>query len=117
MSVTPIDDDPHDEIARLEAQIDELAERIERCRKIILAAQIAIALGAIGLLALLLGLLRFDPVVMMAAVIAFIGGIVVFGTNSSTAKQMAASVAQAERQRAALIDQLDLRAIPAEADR
>ena len=37
--------DPHDEIVRLEAQIEELAARIESCRKFILAARIAMAGG------------------------------------------------------------------------
>jgi hypoxanthine-guanine phosphoribosyltransferase len=104
-----VEDDPHDQIARLEEQIEELAERIERCRKIGLASRIAIALGAIVFAAPLLGALRFDPLVMMAAVSAFIGGIVVFGTNTSTAKQMAADMVRVEALRAALIDRLELR--------
>ena len=29
--------DPHDEIVRLEAQIDELGDKLESCRKFILA--------------------------------------------------------------------------------
>ena len=49
--------------------------------------------------------------VMMAAVTAFIGGIVVLGTNTSTAKQMAADMARAETQRSGLIDRLDLRVV------
>ncbi len=108
-----MEDDPHDQIAQLEAQIEELAERIERCRKIILASRIAIAVGAIVLMALLLGIVRFDPTMMMSAVIAFIGGIVLLGTNTSTAKQMAADMARAEALRAGLIDRLQLRPIDA----
>jgi hypothetical protein len=108
-----MEDDPHDQIAQLEAQIEELAERIERCRKIILASRIAIAVGAIVLMALLLGIVRFDPAVMMSGVIAFIGGIVLLGTNTSTAEQMAADMARAEALRAGLIDRLELRPIDA----
>jgi enoyl-CoA hydratase/carnithine racemase len=111
-----VDDDPHEGISRLEARIDELAERIERCRKIIIAAKIAIALGAVTLLALVIGAVRFDPIVMMAAVTAFIGGIVVLGTNTSTAKQMAADIARAEALRSGLIDRLDLRPVADEVD-
>jgi hypothetical protein len=110
------DMDPHEQIAQLEASIDDLAERIRRCHKIIVAARIAIALGAVTLLLLLIGAMRFDPVVMMVAVIAFIGGIVVLGTNMSTAKQMAADLARAETLRAGLIDQLDLRPVADEVD-
>jgi len=105
------DTDPRDQIAQLEARIDELAERIERCRKIILAAKIAIALGAIVLVFLLIGAISFDPVVMMVAVIAFIGGIVVLGTNMATAKQMTADMARAETLRIELIDRLELRVV------
>ena len=60
-----------------------------------LASKVAIVLGAIVLASLLLGVLWFDPVVMMAAVIALIGGIVMFGSNASTAQQMAANMARA----------------------
>jgi hypothetical protein len=105
------DDDPHERIAQLEARIDDLAERIERCHKIIVAAKIVIALGAVTLLLLLIGAVRFDPVVMMVGVIALIGGIVVLGTNASTAKQMAADMARAEAQRSGLIDQLEFRVV------
>jgi cob(I)alamin adenosyltransferase len=37
------DIDPHDEIERLEAQIENLAARIENCRKFILAGRMAVA--------------------------------------------------------------------------
>ena len=53
------DGDPHDEIERLEAQIEELAARIENCRKFILAGRIAAAVGGV----LLVGAAaRRDPV-------------------------------------------------------
>ena len=37
--------DPHEEIVHLEEQIDELAAKIESCRKFILASRIAVAGG------------------------------------------------------------------------
>ena len=37
--------DPHEEIVRLEEQIEELAAKIESCRKFILASRIAVAGG------------------------------------------------------------------------
>jgi hypothetical protein len=110
-ALSAADDDPHDRISQLEAKIDTLADGIDRCRKIVIASQIAIALGAVVLVLLLVGALGFDPVVMMAAVIAFIGGIVVLGTNTSTAKQMAADMARAETLRSELIDRLELRRV------
>ncbi len=103
------DGDVRDEIARLEAQIDALAETIEGCRKLILMAKVAIAGGAIAMLAMLLGAIRDDPLVLAGATAALMGGIVVFGSNTSTAKQALARMKDAEARRSALIDRLELR--------
>jgi hypothetical protein len=83
------DGDPHDEIVRLEEHIEELAAKIENCRKFILASRIAIAGSGVVLAALLFGAIRFDPGAMAAAVAAFLGGIVVWVSNGSTAKEAA----------------------------
>jgi hypothetical protein len=105
------DGDPHDEIVRLEAHIEDLAARIDSCRKFILAARIAIAGGGILLAAMLFGFIRFDPAVMTAAVAALLGGIVVWGSNGSTAKEATNELAAAEADRAALIGMIDLRVV------
>jgi hypothetical protein len=105
------DGDPHDEIVRLEAQIEELAAKIESCRKFILASRIAMASGGIVIAAILLGAIRFDPAAITAAVAAFLGGIVVWGSNGSTAKEAAKELSAAEADRAALIEMIDLRVI------
>jgi hypothetical protein len=102
---------PHDEIVRLEAQIEELAATIESCRKFILASRIAMASGGIVIAAILLGAIRFDPAAMTAAVAALLGGIVVWGSNGSTAKEAAKELSAAEADRAALIEMIDLRVI------
>jgi cob(I)alamin adenosyltransferase len=49
------DSNRRDEIERLEAQIDDLAARIERCHKFILVGRIAVAGGGAVLIALLVG--------------------------------------------------------------
>jgi hypothetical protein len=105
------DGDPHDEIVRLEAHIEDLAVRIESCRKFILAARFAVAGGGIVLAATLFGVTRFDPAAMVAAVAALLGGIVVWGSNGSTAKEAANELAAAEAARAALIGLIDLRVV------
>ena len=102
------DGDPRTEILRLEAKIEELTELIERCRKIILISKIAVAIGGIWLLALAIGLMRFDPVTMIGAIAVIIGGTVVFGSNTSTAKQTAAAAEAAEALRAELIGKMNL---------
>jgi hypothetical protein len=106
------DDDPHDEIVRLEEHIETLADRIESCRKFILAARIAIPSGIVLLLAIFSGLLQFDLLLMAIGVTALLGGIVVLGSNSTTAKQAASEMRAAEAKRAALIGSIRLRAVP-----
>src|ERR1700675_3619431 len=97
------DGDPRDEIVRLEGRIEELAATLESCRKFILAARVAVAGGGVVLAAMLFGVMRFDPAVLAAAVAALLGGIVVWGSNGSTAKEAANELAAAEADRAALI--------------
>jgi hypothetical protein len=102
------EDDPREEISRLEARIEELAATIESCRKIIAAAKAAIVLGAALLIAIIVSIISFDPMIFMAAVAALLGGIVLLGSNNSTAAQKTAELNAAEAQRAALINQMDL---------
>jgi hypothetical protein len=105
------DGDPHDAIVRIEARIEALTAQIESCHKFILAGRIAIAAGAIIFAGMLFGVLRFDATIMMASVAAMLLGIVVWGSNGSTAKQAASELTKAEANRAALIGLIDLRVI------
>jgi hypothetical protein len=105
-------DEHHSDVVRLEEQIEELAAKIESCRKFILASRIAVAGGGILLASMLLGAIRFDLAAMAAAVAALLGGIVVWGSNGSTAKEAGKELATAEAVRAALIEKIDLRLIP-----
>jgi|SRR5579862_3033646 len=102
------DSDPRDEIMRLEAEIERLADKLESCRKFILAGRVAVAAGGVALIALLFGAIAFDPAVMACAVAALLGGIVVVGSNGSTAKETSREIAEVEANRAMLIGQLDL---------
>jgi hypothetical protein len=105
------DGDPHEQIVRLEAQIEALSDKIESCRKFILAARIAVTAGGVLLAALFLGAIRFDVQLMMLAMAALLGGIVVWGSNGSTAKEAASELAAAEANRKALIGLIDLRVV------
>jgi len=105
------DGDLHDEILRLEAHIEELTEVIESCRKAILVSKVAIAAGGIWLLAFTLGAIGFDPMAMISAISAVIGGTVVFGSNTSTSKQAAVAIKAAEALRAELIGKINLRVV------
>src|ERR1700736_2636159 len=109
--------DLREEIVRLEAEIDEITGVIERSRKVGLIANSAIVVGAMWLLASTVGALSFDPVALISAIAAVIGGIVVFGSNTSTSKQAAARIKAAEARRAELIGRIDLRPVGEPSDR
>jgi hypothetical protein len=106
--------DLHDQIARIEAEIGELAKTLDGCRKAMLFSKVAIAAGGIWILAYLLGAIRFEPATTIGAIAAIIGGVVVFGSNSSTLKQTTPAIKAAETRRAELIDMIDLRTVGAE---
>jgi hypothetical protein len=103
--------DPHEEIVHFEEQIDELAAKIESRRTFILASRIAVGGGGLVLAAMLLGAIRSDLGLLAAAVSSLLGGIVVWGSNSSTAKEAAKELAAAESERAALIAHINPRVI------
>jgi len=102
------DHDGREEIARLEARIEELAAGIETCRKINLAAKAAIAVGGIWLAAIMLGAIRFDPMALIGAIATVLGGTVLFGSNRSTSQEKTTALKAAEAQRAELIGTIDL---------
>ena len=101
------DGDPADQIARLESRLDELADAMARCRKIRLISQIAIVAGGIWLLAAAIGIIGFDPMGLMAAIAGVIGGTVMYGSNTTTSRQVDAAIEKAEAMRAALIEARD----------
>ncbi|HTV35725.1 MAG TPA: hypothetical protein VMF12_04780 [Xanthobacteraceae bacterium] len=105
------DTDAHDEIERLEAQIEELAAKSESCRKFILVGRVAILGGVILLAVIVLGVISFDPRLLLAAIAALLGGIVLWGSNDSTAKEAAAELAAAEAERGRLIGELSLQVV------
>jgi hypothetical protein len=103
--------DPHEQIEQLEAQIESLAETVEGCRKISLVAKAAIAGGAVLVVAMMLGMVRTDLASLSGATAAVLGGIVLLGSNRSTADQALARMRKAEARRAELIDTLELRQV------
>jgi hypothetical protein len=100
--------DPQDEIVRLEERIEALGAQIENCRKFILASRIAVAGGTLVLSGMPFGVIKPDPGMLAAAVAALLGGVAVWGSNGSTAKEAAKELAEAEAERSALIEKLDL---------
>jgi hypothetical protein len=105
------DDDPRDQISRIENDIEEYAVTLEGCRKAMLLAKVAIAAGIISLAAYLLGAIWLNSVAVIGAMAAVIGGVVVFGSNLTTSRQATSAMAALERHRAELIDTINLRTI------
>jgi hypothetical protein len=108
---TDIAGDPHEQIERLETRIDELAARLESCRKFILAARIAMLCGAMLLAIVVFGVIAFDARLLLGSLAALLGGIVIWGSNRSTADETTTELQNAEAERAALIAGLDLHVV------
>ena len=106
-----MDDDLHEQVLQIEAHIEQLADVIERCRKIILISKAAVVVGGTLILATIIGAIRFDPTIMIGAIAAAIGGTVVFGSNMSTLKQTVTNMKAAEAHRTELISRMDLRVV------
>jgi hypothetical protein len=105
------DGDLHEQILRIEAYIEELADVVESCRKIILVSKFAAGAGGILILAIIIGAIGFNATFMIGAITAVVGGTVVFGSNASTLKQTTTAMKAAEAHRAELISRMDLRVI------
>ena len=105
------EDDPIDEISRIEARLDELAEVCERCRKIIVVSKAAIAGGSAFLLVTILGLFGPNKVTAIGSIAVVIGGIVSLGSNVSTLRETIAAMSAAEMLRSDLISRIDLRLV------
>jgi hypothetical protein len=105
------EDNPIDEISRIEAHIEELAEVSERCRKIILVSKAAIAGGVVLPLFMLFGSFGSYQVAAVGSIAVVLGGIVSLGSNVSTLQQTMAAMSAAEALRSDLISRIDLRVV------
>jgi hypothetical protein len=104
------EEEPSDEISRIEARLEQLAEVAERCRKIILVSKIAIAVGVALPLLMMLGLF-VSTEVAVGSIAAVLGGIVSLGSNVSTLRQTTDAISAAEQLRSDLIGRIDLRVV------
>jgi hypothetical protein len=103
-----------EDIARIEERIEALTQSIARCRKISLAAKTAIAAGSAWLVLTLLWLVPFVTTIVVAAMAAVIGGIVLLGSNSTTWTQTEAALHASEAMRADWIGRRAMRVVSEE---
>jgi len=97
-----------EQIARLESEIERLSDSVQRCRKIAVAAKLAIGAGCVLLGSLLVGAIGPDSLSLIVSAILIIGGIVLLGSNETTSRQLLARIEETERLRAGLISQMEL---------
>ena len=100
-----------DDIARVEARIEELSESVERCRKIALAAKLTVIAGAALTGLTLFWVVDFTPSLFIAGLAAMIGGAVLLGSNKTTWQQMQDALQASEALRAEMIGRLQLRTV------
>jgi hypothetical protein len=105
------EDNPPDQISKIEARLEELAEAAERCRKFILASKAAIAAGGGMLLVMILGLFGSGPALALGSIAMVLGGIVSLGSNVSTLQQTLDAISAAEMMRSDLISRIELRVV------
>ena len=105
---------PHDQIADLEAEIEDLAERAARCGRLMLVIKAAVLAGAVLLAFTVLGVIRFSPVLFVTGIAAVLGGVALYGSTRSTRDQLIAMLNRREAERAAKIDALTLREVEVE---
>jgi outer membrane murein-binding lipoprotein Lpp len=101
--------DLSEQVSQLEDKIHQLGAAIETCRKLEFASKMVLAGGFILVLSLVLGIIRADPLVIVTAIAALVGGTVLLGSNASTWTQAAADMKAAEAQITELINGADLR--------
>jgi hypothetical protein len=104
-------ENPIDEISRIEGEIEELAEVSERCRTIMLVSKATITGGVALPLFMMLGLIGSNQVAAIGSIALVLGGIVSLGSNASTLRQTMAAMTTAEALRSELISRINLRLV------
>ena len=99
---------PAEQVEELEFRIDELRDAIARSRRLMTAGRAGAGVGAVLLLALVIGVFAFAPARVVFALALLIGGVVLAGSSKSSTEQFERSLARAERERDTAIDALGL---------
>jgi hypothetical protein len=106
--------DAHQQITDLEAEIEQLQDSVERCRKIDLAGK-AVLVG--GGLTIGIGFIWQSPVALVLAIGAALGSLALIGSNRRTLHEIVAALKEQEAKRSELIDGMELQGIEHEGTR
>jgi len=98
---------PAEEIERLETQIDELREAIQRSRRLVLAGRACGCAGAALLICLMLGVATVTLGRIIVGISVALGGLVLMGSSVGSTKQLELSLKKTEAERNAAIDALE----------
>ena len=98
----------HDLIANLEAEIDGLRDSAERCRKIDMAAKAAMG---VGVALLLISFFWFSASALVIGIAAVHGSVALVGSNRGTLGEITTAVRLAVARRAEVIDSLGLQMV------
>jgi hypothetical protein len=105
------EDNPIDEIVRIEAELEELAEVSEQCRKIIMVSKAAIRRRRALLLFMMLGLFGSNQVTALGSIAVALAAIASLGSNVGTLQQTMAAMTDAEALRSDLLGRVDSRVV------
>ncbi|HSU99468.1 MAG TPA: hypothetical protein VLI91_05120 [Roseiarcus sp.] len=97
-----------EEIERLEIRIEELREAVARSRRLRLAGFASAVIGPALIIGFALGLIVYSSTRVIAAFALAIGGMVLMGSSRSSTEELERALRQAETERIAAIDALDL---------
>ena len=97
-----------DEIERLEMRIEELREAIARSRRLRLVGLASAVIGPTLIAGFLVGLVDYSPTRVIVAFALAIGGMVLMGSSRSSTEELERALKQAEAERMAAIDALEL---------
>ena len=110
-SMTESDSRPDERIERLEGRVEELREAIRRSRILAAAGRACALAGAAWLAGLMFGFATFMPVRFVSGVVVRLGGLILMGSSVGSTRQLELSLRQAENERNAAIDALELVAV------
>jgi hypothetical protein len=97
-----------EEIERLEIRIEELREAIARSRRLRLVGLASAVIGPTLIVAFILGLVDYTSARVLVAFALAIGGMVLMGSSRSSTEEVERGLKQAEAERMAAIDALEL---------